>query len=211
MTVQNNCVSIKLCQSYFCTSDFAIRKRSHEPLHSATCSTRATRSPPPPFQPFLARKPACLPTDLRHSLASTRACPLTDRLNDATTASLLAPSEALLAGPAPPRFPLSRISKWACPLSVRLQSPSCRFTSLVLIGFSTSLVAPPPPSSPFPNFKPHSSHTGPLTAPQLPTSAAVSQISSVLLSVGFQPSHLTGTSPGCVTKTKSAALNRSFC
>ena len=39
----------------------------------------------------------------------------------------------------PPPFPLSRTAKWACPLSVRPQSPSCGFTSLVLISISTSL------------------------------------------------------------------------
>ena len=39
--------------------------------------------------------------------------------------------------------------------------------------FSSSVGRPP---SPFPNFKPHSSHTGPPTEPQLSTSAAVSQI-----------------------------------
>ena len=81
----------------------------HGPLHSTTCSTRATRSPLPPLLPFLARTPACLPTDRRHSrlplsshrspdvlhslslplsLAPARACPPTDRRNDATTASL---------------------------------------------------------------------------------------------------------------------------
>ena len=89
----------------------------HGPLRSTTCSTRPTRSPPPPFLSSLARTPACLPTDRRHSplpssshlspdvfhslaslsltfsfsLAPTRACPPIDRHNDATTASLLAP------------------------------------------------------------------------------------------------------------------------
>ena len=82
------------------------------------------------------------------SLAPTRACPPTDRLDDATTA-----------------FP---------PLCV----------------FSSSVGRPP---SPFQNFKPHSSHTGPPTASKIPTLAAVSQIPlSRLLSVGFQPSLVTG-------------------
>ena len=60
------------------------------------------------------------------------------------------------------------------------------------------------PSSPFPNFKPHSSHTGPPTAPQQPIPAAVfsdhpSAFCSCFLSrfergfaVGFQPSRVTG-------------------
>ena len=43
----------------------------------------------------------------------------------------------LLVWPTPPPFPLSRTPKWACLLSVRLQSPFCRFTFL-FIGISTS-------------------------------------------------------------------------
>ena len=78
------------------------------------------------------------------------------------------------------------------------------------------------PSSSSPNFKPHSSHTGPPTAPQLPTPAAVSPIippppsvpiSSLVFeggfTVGFQPSRVTGL-PASSPKTKSAALDCSF-
>ena len=61
------------------------------------------------------------------------------------------------------------------------------------------------PPSPFPNFKPHSSHTGPLTVPLLPTPAAVLPIappppsvcisclvSSEVSPLVFTPSRVTG-------------------
>ena len=80
-------------------------------------------------------------------LAPTRACPPTVRPNDATTASLLAPSEDSFSFPtfftrltSASTIPaLAHPLEWACPLSVRLQSLFCRFTSLLLIGLSTSL------------------------------------------------------------------------
>ena len=85
---------------------------------------------------------------------------------DATTASLLTSSEASFSFPTCSTC-LTRASsvptlahplEWACPLSVRLQSLFCHFTSLVLIGISTSLrvffFVRCRPSSSFPNFRP---------------------------------------------------------
>ena len=105
MTVQNNRVSIKLCQSYFCPSGCEVRKRRHErsvchgPLRSTTCSTRATCSPPPPFLPSLARTPACLPTDRRHSHLPSSSHRSPDVLHSLDSLSL----------------PLSLAPAWACP------------------------------------------------------------------------------------------------
>ena len=138
---------------------------------------------------------------------------------DATTASLLTSSEASFSFPtcftrltrASSVPTLAHPLEWACPLSVRLQSLFCHFTFLVLIGISTSLrvfsssvVARPhlPRTS-----RQHSSHTGPLRAPQLPTPAPASpiippppsvRISSLfreqgsIFGVSFQPSRVTG-------------------
>ena len=152
------------------------------------------------------------------SLAPTRPCLPTDRPNDATTTSLLAPSEASSSFPTcftcltqASTIPTLAHPQVSVP-TVRLQSPFCHFTSpptsSALTGISTSLrvfLVCFRPSSPFPNFKPHSSHTGSPTAPQLPIPAAVftdhpsSAFCSCFLSrfergfaVGFQPSRVTG-------------------
>ena len=122
------------------------------------------------------------------------------------------------------------------PPSGRIHCPSvfnrffCSFTSLVLVGTYLVVSSPPPrsgllrvlrPFSPFPHFKPHSSHTGLPTAPLLPTPAAVftdhpfHAFYPYILScfersftVSLQPSPVTGLQ--ATSKTKSAALNRSF-
>ena len=195
----------------------------HGPLRSTTCSTRVNRSPPSPFLPSLARTPACLPTDLLHSrlpssshrspdvlhsqdslslpfslyLASTGACPPTDRPNDATTASLLAPSEVS--------------SSFSTCFNRLTHASTVPALAHLQVGVST-----------FPSFKPHFSPTGPPTAPQLPTPAAFHQstlprflsVYSLLFRATLHcrfPALSRNWSPGYVTKTKSGALNRSFC
>ena len=148
---------------------------------------------------------------------------------DATTASSLASSEASFLFPtcftrltrASTVPTLAHRLELACPLSVRLQSLFCRFTSLVRhfylsACFSSSVVARPhlPRTS-----SQHSSHTGPPTVPQLPTLVPASpiippppsvRISSLvheqgsIVGVGFQPSRVPGlqaTSPNEVRRT----------
>ena len=136
---------------------------------------------------------------------------------DATTASLLASSEASFSFPtcftrlAPPPFPLSRSllsGRAHCPFIFSrfsvVSPPSFLLAFLLLCVFSSSVVARPH----FPRTSSqHSSHTGPPTAPQLPTPAAVSpiippppsvRISSLvrkrafIVGVDFQSSRVTG-------------------
>ena len=64
------------------------------------------------------------------------------------------------------------------------------------------------PSSPFPNFKPHSPHTGPLTAQLLLTPSAV--FTDHTFPTFCPYTLLRHGSPGYVTKTKSGALNHSL-